>query len=148
MHRDYSSRNASFGSSLSSNGLESSLEEFSSALANATPQNHSVKHPLNTAEIQSTVISGHPACKSNAAGEPPAGGGGAGIRVPQRTEGQKSKVLPPPSESGKKSKMKSENSGNSLVFAYKKDSEEIEIIEQASEDSCSGSDLDGEAADR
>lgn len=147
MNRDHSSRNASLGSSLSSSGLESSLEEFSSALADATPQNHSVRHPRNKAEIQSTVISGQPACKSDVAGEPPAGSG-AGIRVPQRTEGQKSKLLPPPSESGKRSKIKSENSGNSLVFTYKKDSEEIEIIEQASEDSCSGSDLDGETADR
>lgn len=146
MHRDYSSHNASLGSSLSSNGLESSLEEFSSALADATPQNHSIKDRRNKTEILSTVISGHPACKNDVAGEPAEVG--AGIKVPQRTEGQKSKVLSPPTESGKKSKMKSENSGNNLVFAYKKDSEEIEIIEQASEDSNSGSDLDGETAVR
>lgn len=91
-------------------------------------------------------MSGHSACRSDVAGDP--AGGGAGIRAPQRTEGQKGKALPPPSESGKKSKVKPESSGNNLVFAYKKDSEEIEIIEQASEDSGSGSDVDGEPVDR
>lgn len=139
-----SGSNSALGSS-SSNGLESSSEELSAVTETPQlPQNNSVKHSHVKTEVPAAVSSGHPTCRSEAAAE--LTGCKDGVKVPKvKTEVLKNagKVLSPLPESARKSKVKQENSGNKLVFTYKKDAEEIGIVKQASEDSISGSDVDG-----
>lgn len=60
----------------------------------------------------------------------------------RRSEREKVKASQQNVESAKKSKVRSENCGNNLVFAYRKDADEVEIREIPSEDSRSSSDME------